>query len=293
MENKDVTLGVVGNGVLGQAMVRGMVEHVKEVRIFDIDEARRTHTQDEVYDCDWVFLCLPTPPTDEGRCDTSALVKWFDWIIETKRGREHLPFMAIRSTINFGFTTQMATKLKEEGFPPRVVHWPEFLTARCSVIDFHTPSRQICGIPLELPDCRATQLAWAVMMAERFPGCPLLDMTSAESEITKLSMNSFFATKVTFFNGIKLLCDELGLDYQKVRGGMLTDGRVAHSHTQVPGPDRKHGFGGTCLPKDLLNLMHLMSDAGQQSHAKLLGTVADVNERTRHRDREPLRGPDE
>ena len=40
-----------------------------------------------------------------------------------------------------------------------------------------------------------------------------------------------------------------------MRAGVLSDGRIAHSHTKVPGPDGKFGFGGECLVKDLASLM--------------------------------------
>ena len=31
--------------------------------------------------------------------------------------------------------------------------------------------------------------------------------------------------------------------------GFVRDGRVGHSHTNVPGHDGKYGFGGSCFPK--------------------------------------------
>jgi UDPglucose 6-dehydrogenase len=33
--------------------------------------------------------------------------------------------------------------------------------------------------------------------------------------------------------------------------GFVRDGRVGHSHMNVPGPDGKFGFGGSCFPKDI------------------------------------------
>ena len=29
-----------------------------------------------------------------------------------------------------------------------------------------------------------------------------------------------------------------------------SDPRIGHSHTQVPGPDGRKGYGGACFPKD-------------------------------------------
>ena len=33
--------------------------------------------------------------------------------------------------------------------------------------------------------------------------------------------------------------------------GFVADGRVGDSHLNVPGPDGKSGFGGSCFPKDI------------------------------------------
>ena len=34
------------------------------------------------------------------------------------------------------------------------------------------------------------------------------------------------------------------------------DERIGAGHTQVPGPDGKKGYGGTCFPKDMNSLLH-------------------------------------
>ena len=36
----------------------------------------------------------------------------------------------------------------------------------------------------------------------------------------------------------------------KAVDGLVADGRVGHSHMNVPGHDGKFGFGGSCFPKD-------------------------------------------
>ena len=41
-----------------------------------------------------------------------------------------------------------------------------------------------------------------------------------------------------------------------------SDQRIGESHTQVPGPDGKKGFGGTCFPKDLNSLLFQYSKIG-------------------------------
>jgi UDPglucose 6-dehydrogenase len=44
--------------------------------------------------------------------------------------------------------------------------------------------------------------------------------------------------------------------------GFVRDGRVGHSHMNVPGPDGKFGFGGSCFPKDIQAMIHFAQSLG-------------------------------
>ena len=48
-----------------------------------------------------------------------------------------------------------------------------------------------------------------------------------------------------------MLVDKLGLSWDTILGGVMSDGRIGISHYQVPGHDGDLGFGGTCFPKDI------------------------------------------
>ena len=57
-------------------------------------------------------------------------------------------------------------------------------------------------------------------------------------------------------------CEGAGIDYESVRLLTGLDPRIGESHTQVPGPDGKKGFGGTCFPKDTSSLYMQMKNVG-------------------------------
>ena len=69
--------------------------------------------------------------------------------------------------------------------------------------------------------------------------------------MVKYFSNIFFAVKVSFANEMKLVCDKIGADWKTALEGFVADGRVGDSHLNVPGPDGKLGFGGSCFPKDI------------------------------------------
>lgn len=245
MSMKELKIGVVGNGVVGKATARAFLEHVSEVRVYDCVDELRTHTYNEVMLCDIIMLCLP-----EKEVERHLRV----WCSNPQAN------LVIRSTVPVGLTLELT---KRNGFI-NLVHWPEFLTARCSLTDAQLPARNIIGIPPFEEDAAIYRMSKCGMMLmrllrDRFPGCPIHLMTSDESETVKLATNSLFAAKVALFNELHAFCEKKGMNWDRVLKGILADGRISHSHTQVPGPDGKYGFGGTCLPKDLEQLIKCIS----------------------------------
>ena len=88
----------------------------------------------------------------------------------------------------------------------------------------------------------------------------ILETDFESAEMVKYMTNSFLATKVSFMNEMKALCDACDARWEDALEGFLRDGRVGHSHTQVPGPDGKFGFGGSCFPKDIQALINFSKD---------------------------------
>ena len=75
--------------------------------------------------------------------------------------------------------------------------------------------------------------------------------------MVKYLTNTFLATKVSFANEMKMLCDFFNVDYDKVVEYSTYDERLGKSHWAVPGPDGKMGFGGSCFPKDINALISI------------------------------------
>ena len=75
----------------------------------------------------------------------------------------------------------------------------------------------------------------------------------------KLSVNSFYAVKIQFFNEIYLLCDNLDISYNVVKNTMLKNNWISKMHTNVPGTDGKLSYGGMCFPKDTNALNEYLS----------------------------------
>ena len=61
---------------------------------------------------------------------------------------------------------------------------------------------------------------------------------------------------------MRVLSDRVNANWDDVMEGFLRDGRIGNSHSQVPGPDGKFGFGGSCFPKDIQALIHFADHVG-------------------------------
>ncbi len=249
---RDMRIGVIGGGMVGQATARTYLEHVKEVIVWDVIPLRCSNTLHHLLNvADPIFVCLPTPQRENGMgLDCSALDHFFSGTTSALMKNEKIRAknFVLRSTVSIGTTR----RLREQYGLTNLVHSPEFLTARCAVTDAQMPTRNIIGVPAY----QHFHCPWLQdMYLARFPQVPCLMMSSDESEAVKLFQNGVFAATVSLWNELRSLADKLRLDWDTVRNAILADGRISPSHTQVPGPDGRRGWGGACLGKDLSQLL--------------------------------------
>ena len=232
-------VGIIGNGFVGESQAFAF-SPTAEVRIFDVDPLRATHTLDEVQESDFVFVCVPTPMHMDGSQDISYIENVFDKATEG-------PIYIIKSTVLPGTTA----KLAEEYPNLSIVFSPEFLTERTAKLDMLTQARIIFG-----GDEMLTKKVES-LFTERFKNRHFIHTDTTTAELIKYMNNTFFATKVSILNEFKRLSDALGTDWDKALYGFAADHRIGDSHLHVPGPDGRMGYGGTCFPKDVNALIAL------------------------------------
>ena len=94
--------------------------------------------------------------------------------------------------------------------------------------------------------------------------CRLLHNT-ASAEMIKYAGNVTLASKAGLSNELERLSAALGVSWDLVRNCMGEDSRIGSSHTMVPGPDGRRGFGGTCFPKDTQALRAVGRELGVET----------------------------
>jgi UDPglucose 6-dehydrogenase len=275
-------IGIIGQGYVGTAIKSGFEKHY-EIETYDkYDEDKSTcGLSDVVAECEIIFVCVPTPMNRDGSCYTDiveSVVKEIDeW---TSRYHKDInPIVVIKSTVSPGTTDRLNKKYKNIN----VIFNPEFLTESNFLEDFKNQTRIILG-----GTRKGTNILRQVY-SKVFPSATIVKTGSKTAEMVKYFTNSFLATKVSFANEMKQICDGLDIDYDKVVEYATYDERLGKSHWAVPGPDGELGFGGHCLPKDLNALITLAHELGFQP--EVLEAVVETNDSVReNRDWEEMKG---
>jgi UDPglucose 6-dehydrogenase len=188
-----------------------------------------------------------------GECDVRLLETVMDQLQDGCREVATRPTVVIKSTVPPGTTT----KFYNRGYLD-VCFSPEFLTEANSFEDFKNQSRIIIGGEGAKKVKR--------MFRRPFPRIPIIITRAETAEMVKYFTNCFLATKVTFANQMYEICNETGIDYDKVCEYALYDERIGKSHLAVPGPDGDLGFGGHCFPKDLAAMIAFADKNGADEY---------------------------
>ena len=230
---KQQKVGIIGMGFVGESQAFAF-SPTAEIRIFDIDPLRKTHTLEEVCECDFVFIAVPTPMKKDGSQDISYIQNVFNQVTPG-------PVYIIKSTMLPGTTKTLNQKYGDLD----IIFSPEFLTERTSKLDMLTQARIIFGGKKRL--CNKVKK----LFEQRFMNRHYIITDSTTAEFIKYMNNTFFSSKVSIINEFKRISDALGTNWIDAMHGFSADGRVGDSHLHVPGPDGKLGYGGTCFPKDV------------------------------------------
>lgn len=254
-------VGVVGNGFVGESQAFAF-SPTTDLRIYDVDPLKATHSKEEIDECDFVFVCVPTPMKKDGTQDLSYIERVFE-------SAAFGPIYIIKSTILPG-TTEM---LNEKYHNLSIIFSPEFLTERTAKLDMLTQARIILGGEKWMTDKAR------VLFEQRFKNKHIIQTDSTTAELVKYMNNTFFATKVSIMNEFKLLADSIGADWQTALYGFAADGRIGDSHLHVPGPDGRLGYGGTCFPKDVNALLTFAEGKGIKLNTILGGWTTNLHVR--------------
>lgn len=225
-------------------------------------------------DAEVVFIAVGTPPGEDGSAD---LVHVLAVAREIGANLNRYTVVATKSTVPVG-TADKVRAAVEQALSGRgktiefdVVSNPEFLKEGAAVDDFMKPDRIVVGADTDRArDCMRELYQDFCRNHDR-----ILFMGIRDAEMTKYASNAMLATKISFMNEVANICDEVGVDVEKVRLGIGSDSRIGYSFI-YPGC----GYGGSCFPKDVRALIHTALEANFEP--SLLQSVHQRNEDQKH-----------
>ncbi len=147
-----------------------------------------------------------------------------------------------------------------------VVSNPEFLQEGNAVNDFMEPDRIVIGGA----DAETEGMLRALYAPFETNGERLIMMDARSAELTKYAANAMLATRISFMNEIANLAEATGADIDSIRLGIGGDRRIG-KHFLYAGT----GYGGSCLPKDVVTLVNLGERAGVPM--RIISAVNDTN----------------
>jgi len=240
-------IGVIGAGVVGSAIIANIKDlHQVELHVYDIDPEKSTHHFSDLFFCDGIFVCTPTPQDQDGTCDISALVDVLDKL-EGYRG-----VIISKSTAPIDVYQKLNEKYHN------LVHAPEFLTEAKASLDFAYGSFAFIGGNTKAYIREAERIIRVTQHnLNRVIHCSI-----GEAALAKYTINTFLAIKVAHMNEMYTLAQKMQCNYETISEMVKCDTRVGTSHMAVPGPDGSFGFGGMCFPKDTAALLQFAKSWG-------------------------------
>jgi len=224
-----------------------------------------TDIKEAIKNSEIIFICVGTPPKNNGEADLSYVENVAREIAEYM---DCYKVIVEKSTVPVETGEKVAETIRQNNkhnVEFDVVSNPEFLREGSAVQDTFNPDRIVIGANSE----KAVEIMKKLYEPIK---APLIVTDIRSAEIIKHASNSFLATKISFINAIANICEKTGADIEKIAEGMGYDKRIGKSFLNAG-----IGYGGFCFPKDASAFIRIAEKYGYDF--KLLKDVQEINEK--------------
>jgi len=229
--------------------------------------------EEAVLNSDVSFVIVPTPSDARGAFSLQYAAWAFKEIgkaLAKKRGYHNI---VLTSTVLPGSTRHALIPIlekesgKKAGQDFGVCYSPEFIALGSIIRDFLNPDFTLIGEFDERCGSQLEEIYSRVMEN----GAPSARMSLENAELTKISVNTFITTKITFANMLAEICEKLpNGNVDVVTNALGMDSRIGRKYLTGA-----LGYGGPCFPRDNVALTFIANELGVD--AKLAETTDSMN----------------
>lgn len=283
------TVSVIGLGKLGAPIAACFADKGYQVIGVDIDPQRvrlvnegrapvfepgleeiirankkRLHATDDyeraILESDITFIVVPTPGDEHGGFSLRCVLAASERIGDALRERDEYHLVVMTSTVLPGAIDNEIRPVLEARSDKRcgrdfgLCYSPTFIALGNAINDFLNPDFILIGES----DPKAGDLLASFYQTICDNRPPIARMNIINAEITKLAVNTFVTTKITFANILARICEQLpGANVDVVTSALGLDSRIGPKYLKGA-----IGYGGPCFPRDNIALSFLARQLG-------------------------------
>ena len=220
-----------------------------------------TNNKEVIEECDLIYTLVATPSLEDGSYDVSAV-----WDVV-----EDLKDVTKKKYFVVGCTTKPGDCDAFQKYLPRNVHVmynPEFIAQGSIISDLKQADMVLLGVDPTLEDHVVKDIKTLYQKIQTTRAIVSV-MSPKSAEITKIAVNCFLTTKISYANmlGDVLHKSGCGDETTAVLRAIGTDSRIGGKYLNYG-----LGYGGPCLPRDNRAFAHFAQKVGLEYN---LGYVTD------------------
>ncbi len=206
------------------------------------------------------FVVVATPSEPGGGFSLRFVIPVCEEIGRAVAAKNSYHVVVLVSTVMPGTTGGPVLQALEQSSGKRagrdfgLCYGPEFIALGSVVRDFLNPDFVLIGES----DARAGEVLEAIYLRVCETSPAVARMNFVNAELTKLSVNTYVTTKISFANMLARICERLpGSDVDVVTRALGLDTRIGGKYLKGA-----VSYGGPCFPRDNLALLALAEELG-------------------------------
>ena len=208
-------------------------------------------------ECDVIFIVVQTPSTKDFKYDHSQIEKIKDKLISFGKQKSRKD-VVINCTTFPGYCEELQKELEQYNY--FVSYNPEFIAQGTIIHDQVNCDNVLIGEADKIAGDKIENIYKSFIKSE-----PIINkMTRTEAEITKLSVNCFLTTKISFANMIGDIAVNYNCSAEQILKAIGTDSRIGGKYL-MPG----FGYGGPCFPRDNRALAKCAEEVGVKAEISI------------------------